>query len=417
MPAAANPAPFSSQPGDGLSLAQAVAVVYASALALVMLNAAPALEDDLRHVAHWSAAQVGALYFIELGMMALATFPAYAWRGRVSPVRVAQVGYALFTAGSLLSMVPAIGWGSYAAARALCGGGSGSLMILALSCAARARQPQRLFALITLAQLGSGAVVLALLPALSDGGRGLLGFFWLCVGLGLVGLLGARGLGSTVVGVTPAMATTPPAAAAAPAALPTAATRARSPALAWRLIGFVLAFNMVVGGIWAFVGEYAARTGLAPADLQRLLAQATLTGLAGAGLAYWLDRGPNRGTDRVQASGLGRHVAAASMVRLALCGVALGAVLLHLAQAPGLLALGCHVFSLGWNFGVPHILAAVAGQDPDGGTMPSVNLAFASGLAVGPLAAGALIGAWGPGGLLLPALLCLAFGAVLIRRL
>jgi predicted MFS family arabinose efflux permease len=71
------------------------------------------------------------------------------------------------------------------------------------------------------------------------------------------------------------------------------------------------------------------------------------------------------------------------------------------------------VFSLAWNFCVPYVFAAIAGQDTTGRLMAAANLAFAFGLALGPLFAGEVIGSRGLDALFPCTLAGLAVGAVL----
>lgn len=370
----------------GLDAMQAFAVLYATSIAVVMLNIEPAAEAYLRQDAQFSVMQVGAANFVELAMMGLATFPAYWWLGRIDSARVAKLAYVAYVAGNLLSSMLLSSFALYAAARALTGAAAGSLMILGMTAAARAGHPKRMFALVTLAQLASGAIILALMPALADGDRGLRGVFYFSALLGVAGLIWARPLASAG----------PAGAVAGP---PQAATAAVGPTTLMQSIGFVAVFNIVIGGLWAFVAEYALGLGDDQAQIGRILTLATVAGLAGAALA--LITGP--------------RWSPAAALRTGFTGLLLGAALLHAAATDDGFAVGCLLLSFSWNFSVPYVLATVAAKDRSGRSMSAANLAFAFGLAIGPLAAGWLIESMGLGALLPFAAAGLLLGALLMR--
>lgn len=372
---------------EGLDGATVISIVYATSIAIVMLNLAPTVEAYLRQDAHLSSGQVGAVFFIELAAMGLASFPAYAWLGRIDSVQVARCAYAVFMLGSVLSSFHLASFAHYAAARAITGAGSGTLMVLGMSTAARARNPDRMYALITFAQLGSGAVLLYLFSALAGGGRGLKDVFIASACLGALGLFAAGSLARS-----DRRESRPPRAAALPRSI------------GWRTtllaIVFAMAFNLVVGGMWTFVAEYAA-AGTTPAQVALVLTGATAAGLVGAASAFVIgDRWPRR---RLLIAGY--------------LGILLGSGLLEFARGPVGFTAGCSVLSLAWNFTVPYVFAAVAGQDRTGRLMSAANLAFAFGLALGPLFAGGVIESLGLDALFPCALAFLALGAVLAVRI
>ncbi len=375
-----------TDPAD-LGGAGVACIVLATSLAVVMLNVAPAAESHLRQWAHWSSGQVGVVFFVELAAMGLASTLAYAWLGRAHTPQVARFAYAVFILGSLISSGRSGSFGPYVAARAFTGAGAGTLMVLGMSLAARANSPVRLYAVITLAQLASGAALLALLSALDGGGRGLDSVFHISAGLGVLGFVAAGRL---------PRARTPESAQTHTGSLVGSAL--------WRMtllaVAFAMVFNVVVGGLWSFAAEYAG-AGAAPAQVARVMAWATAAGLAGAASAFLI------GSSRPR-----RH-----MLVLGYSGILLGAGLLQFARGPAGFAAGCGVLSLAWNFCVPYVFAAVAGQDPTGKLMPAANLAFALGLALGPLLAGAVIETSGIDALFPCALAALALGTVLTLRI
>lgn len=361
--------PFSPS-SRGLDAAQAGAVLYATSIAIVMLNVAPAVESHLRQEARMSIAQVGAVYFIELAAMGLASAPAQWWLGRVDKARVARLAFAAFLCGNLLSSIELVSFVPYAAARALTGVAAGTLMILGMTVAARAREPHRMFALITFVQLASGAALLALMPVLAGDGRGLRGLFQLSALFGLAGLVCAGGFSMAARSTVGVSAEASPADAAERRAMMAATALA-------------LAFNIVAGGLWAFAAEYAASLDISRLHTEQVLTAATAVGLAGAALAFALD---DRRAPRV-------------ILLLGLLGLLLGAGLMHASIDAAGFAAGCHVFSFSWNFCLPRLLSLAAARDRSGRTMATMNLGVAFGLAIGPLAAAAVIETLGLGAL------------------
>lgn len=361
---------------QGLSPAATGAIVLASCVAVSMLNVAPAAELQFQRDVHLSASQIGVLDFAELAAMGLATWPSYWWMGRGCEARVARWAYALFVAGSLGSILSLHFWPGLLLARLMTGAGAGTLMVLSMTLAARSRDPGRLFALVTVAQLASGAALLYAFPALAQAGRGLRGIFGLCTALGVMGMWTASAMASQPHHMSA------PQAQSMPGAPP-----------AWcvtlRVMGLVTGFNIVLGGLWAFVGEYAAQpsatlAGTPQAEPAAALAGATLAGMLGAGISYLVG------------GRWGHRAALLSGYLTVLAGVAW----LHAVPGASGFAVGADLLCLGWNFCVPQLLAAVAASDCTGRSMSTVNLAFALGLAIGPLLAGTLID-----GLGLPAVL------------
>lgn len=370
----------------GLAGATTASMVLATSVAVVMLNVAPAAETYLRQDAHLSSAQTGAVLFVELAAMGLASLPAYAWLGRADASRVARWAYAAFILGNVLSSAWIGSFALYAASRALAGAGAGTLMVLGMSMAARAGNPDRMYALITFVQLASGALMLWLLSALAGDGHGLNDVFLASVGLGMLGFVTAASLSRGGGGSAAPRTEVPP------------------PSVAWGptllAIAFAMVFNLVVGGLWAFSAEYAA-AGTTPASVAFVIAWATAAGLAGAAAAFLIGRAWTR-----------RRLLIAGYV-----GIVAGAGLLQFARGPAGFAAGCVVFSLAWNFCVPYVFAAVAGREPGGRLMPAASLAFAFGLALGPLLAGEAIATLGLDALFPCALAGLALGTVLTLRI
>jgi predicted MFS family arabinose efflux permease len=382
-------ADHSHQVSDGAELGTATvaAIVYAASIAIIMLNVAPAAEPYLRQVAHLSSAEVGVVFFVELAAMGLASIPAYMWLGRVDASRVARCAYAAFILGNVLSSVHVASFVLYTTARAVTGFGAGTLMVLGMSMAARTRNPDRMYALVTFGQLASGAVLLWLLSSLPRDSRGLHDLFHASAWLGVLGFMAAGPLSRAGDRDSPAARTRPPA-------------RSTPWATTLLAIAFAMVFNLVVGGLWSFAAEYAG-AGAEPGRVALVLAWATAAGLAGATSAFLI----------------GNSLTRRRMLVAGYFGIVLGSGLLQFARGPVGFAAGCCVFSLAWNFCVPYVFAAVAGQDPTGRLMSAANLAFAFGLALGPLLAGEVIESMGLDALFPCALSAIALGVVLTLRI
>lgn len=360
-----------------------IAIVYATSLATIALNVAPAMELQYRQETGLSVGQIGSIYFFELAAMGLATFPAYWWIGRIEGKRVAQCAYAVFIAGNVLSSWHVASFALLALDRATSGVGAGTLMVLGITAGARASNQNRSYALIALGQLASGALILYLLPALMTEGRGLGGVFWLSAGLGVLGLLMTRPFSAIAPSPRTRRALSP--------------TELKTLLLA---IAFALAFNIVVGGLWAFVGEYAASAGLPQARIAQVLTYSTAIGIGGVASAFTI----------------GDRFSRRALLLVGYLVIMLGVTILHFTHDDAGFMAGCGTLSFGWNFCVPYIFAAVAAQDATGRSLSSMNLAFAFGLAAGPLLAGAIIEFLGLDALAPCALASLALGTVLMLR-
>lgn len=375
--------PESGSPTD-LGGAQTMAIMLATSAAVIMLNVAPLVEPSLQRDAHLSASEAGAAFSVELAAMGLASLPAAAWIGRADAERVARWAYALFIAGSLLSSVAQASFAQYVSARIVTGIGAGTLMVLGMSLAARARNPDRLYALVTFVQLASGAALLAGLAALADAEHGLRNVFLVSTGLGILGISTA----SLFSRIGPA-----PIRPAPPAALAAGRNGVALP------LAFALVFNLVVGAVWPFAAAYAADTDAV--RLAQILAGATVAGLAGAALAFLVgNRLPHR-----------------PLLVAGYLGILLGAGLLHGARNPLGFAAGCCMLSLAWNFSVPYVFAAIAGRDKTGRLMGIASLAFAAGLASGPPLAGMVLDSLGLEALFPGVLAGVALGMVLTLRM
>lgn len=331
----------------------------------MVLGLAPGLEPLLRSELHWTAGEAGALFMTELGAMALASWAFEAARTRWPARRVLLFATAAWTAAQLLAALWLRQRGALLATRALSGLAAGALMLGVLEYAA-ARGTVRTLSHVVLAQIVSGAVLLAALPGVHALG-GLQAVFAAMAALGLPALL-------------------------APARLAPAGPADRAAGIVpgrwlagWRVGAAALVFNVAGGALWTYQTEFVPAALLTrPATAQavgQIVAWASLAGVAGA----------------LAAARAARHGGLRGWTLAGMAGMAAAAALL--ARCGGLagFAAACVLASVALNFTVPFLLAHGAPAADRPSTMAAVNAGFAAGLALGPALGGAVLDNAGPG--------------------
>ncbi|MDW3711266.1 MULTISPECIES: MFS transporter [unclassified Pseudomonas] len=369
----------------GLPRSRLLAIVLFAAIVPCVLMAAPAIATQYALQLGLGPAQIGQLFSAELAAMSLATLPAYLWQPRLDWRLVARGAALLFIVANLASA-----WVSafhpLMVLRVVSALAGGTLMVLCIASAAQSQDRDRVYGLWVMGQLVLGAIGLWLLPPLFAR----FGLQALYLGLALLMLLCLPLAGSFQ----------------AMAASTRAPVRERG-GLGWRALlalFAVLAFYVGLSGVWTFIGSIASAAAIDPASSGRILAIATLLGIAGAACAALIGRRWPRG----------------AMLLLGY-GLMAGAVLLLLDQ-PGLarFATAALVFKYTWTFALPFILACLADLDRDGRLMNTTNLLIGGGLALGPAIAGPLLeSSAGMRGVLLLSATCLllSFAALSASRL
>ncbi|MGY2251475.1 MFS transporter [Pseudomonas reactans] len=336
------------------------AIVLFAAITPTILMTAPAVAAQLAVQWQLSPAQIGDLFSVELGAMSLATLPAFWWLRCVNWRVAALAAAVLFIAANLLSTL-ADTYAQLLILRLFSALAGGSLMIICLASAATTANPSRVYGLWVMGQLVVGAVGLALLPGLFER-YGLQSGYLILAGMMALLLPLVRGF---------------PCAHVAPQAIRTPVTGTRVKAVLG--VAAVLAFYISLGGVWTFIGALGASAGISAQHSGKILAIATVMGIAGAACA----------------SLIGARLPRLSLL---LAGYALmaAAVLLLLGQ-PTLVrfALAALLFKFAWTFILPLILACLADLDHSGKLMNASNLVIGGGLAIGPAIAGRLIEASG----------------------
>ncbi|MBZ9557490.1 MFS transporter [Halomonas coralii] len=333
-----------------------VAIVAFAAIAPAVLMAAPAIAAQLAQQLQLGPVRIGNLFSAELGVMSLATLPAYWWLPRCGWRGVALLAGLVFIAGNIASTL-VDGYYGLMACRVVSALAGGTLMVLCISAASRLDNKDRVYGLWVLGQLVFGAVGLWLLPGLFER-YGLAVAYWLLAGCMTLCLPLVR-------------------------AFPRRPMTARRPADARSLprlvfvlgVLAVLCFYVGLSGVWTFIGGIAADAGLAPAASGEVLSLATLLGIVGAGCATLIG---NR-----------RWRPALLVVGYLLMIAAIG--LLYGTPAMPRFIVAALVFKFTWTFALPYILATLAELDDSGRLMSTINLVIGSGLALGPALAGRVI--------------------------
>lgn len=346
------------------SLRLATVVIF-SAIGPLVLLVAPALASRYIVELGLSTQQVGFLFTMELGAMAVATLPAYFMMKRLSWRRIALWAAVVFILGNLLTAVLLHGnqplYVLLLVVRFVSAFAEACLVLVCMGTAATLANTARAFGLWVSGQLVLAAVSLHFMPRLFEHG-GAASFFLLMAIVTtfcfpLVFSLPAQG---TVHDVRK------------PAAGDSGITAKAS-------LGMlaIFLFYLSLSGIWTFVGELATRHAIATTDSAGALATATLMGIVGALIATWVGhRGP-----RTLLVAFG----------FALMGSSLLGLLGDLTLMRYVIA-AC-VFKFAWTYTLPFLMTAISEHDHQGGRLVVLsNLAICGGLAIGPSFAARLLG-------------------------
>lgn len=319
-------------------------------------------------------AAAGWLFSVENAALAISTLAAAGPLARVSRVRAAVFG-AILVALSSVASAYTTSWELLLVLRCLSGVGAGITGAAGTAAAAASRDPDRVYAAVTVAWGLAGAAEPTVIP-----------YFTVP--------LGAKG-GFLCIAAAALLAM--PLFRALPA--PREAPEERSSLLAApnRMLALVamaglFIFEVGQGGVWMFVAQIGESTGLDEYQVGNVITGTSLAGLIGGVLATWL--GGRFGRKWPIVIGLGLNVTAA-------VGIA------FTEQSSTYVA-----FNFLWNaayyFVVPYLMGAMAAMDDLGRWVVASDGAWTLGDAVGPAAAGNLV-EWGGNPLL--AMLAL-FGGV-----
>ncbi|MFI7495551.1 MFS transporter [Kocuria sp. M4R2S49] len=342
--------------------------VYSAVLYTVLLTA-PVVAGKLTEQFALTPVQVGGLFSAELGAFSLATIPAYLWLKRLNLRTATYLFTAVVVLGNLVSgFIDDFGW--LVAARVITSLAAGSITVILLTLSGRTSNPSRAFGLFVVFQLAMGALILAVFPALYAG-TGVAAIYWTLAGLAALCVLVVPQIdGEALRGSAPAPADS--------------RTRTRPP-IAQYITGLaaVLLFYIALSGVWAFMAQISAGSGIDLSATSLVLSVATVAGIASALLATVLGDTPRRRL----------------YLRMGYLGMALSVALLF--GAPGLLrfAVAAVIFKFAWTLILPYLLSTLSDL---GGSqvMNTTNLMIGTGFAIGPIVSGTLVQAGGFSGML-----------------
>jgi predicted MFS family arabinose efflux permease len=353
-----------------------LAVMVGSSVGALGIDIAPqmlaAIEDELRR----GELSAGLAVSTELGAMAAASILFARRVARGSRARFALVGTVLVVvAQSVAGGVSA--YAALLATRLVAGLGAGLLVAGAMAAAAGARDPERLFAQVTLVRVLFGAAVLTVLP-------------WVRASYGLPAMFAA--LAMLALLAAPLLRSLP-----APAHPASAAATGRAPnrGLAVPALAAVLLTALGQGAVWSFNEQLGLAIGLSSQQMGVVLGGTTLVGLAGAGLA----------------AALGTRRGRTGPLVLGLLGIIASTVLLVQTQDLILFIAADAVWAFFCFFTLPYLSGLLAALDRQGQWSATGAGVSAIGVALGPAVGGALVAASSYGALT-GIVLCGGFGAL-----
>jgi predicted MFS family arabinose efflux permease len=332
------------------------ALVAAHMVGLVGNYVSPLMVGALMDGLGFDEAGAGALASAEYFSLALAALTAANIVARHSRARLALAGAALAFGCHLVAAFTA----SYAvifATRVLAGLGEGVVLAAGNAAAAGTRDPDRVFASITIAGGLGGAALLTGLP-------------FVTVPYGTVGAFFALAVLTLLVG--PLLSWLPPPGTAEP-------TQPRA-SVSNRALGMLglLAFGLLASGqsaVWAFAERLALGAGLTIEGAGQVLGATSLIGLAGAGLAAWL----------------GTRAGRVFPVIVGVLGQIVSAVILINAPTPVVFAVAALIWGGSFFFSVPYLMGTMATLDARGQWTAAAAGAEAIGASFGPVIAGFLV--------------------------
>lgn len=333
-------------------------IVFFSSVISTVLLMAPAIAGQLQTQLGLGPTQTGDLFAVELGAMSLASLPALFWIKRLN-LRTTSLGIGLaFIVGNIVSGF-VTNYELLVVVRGLTSLAGGSLMVLAMTLAARAANRERVYGLWTAGQIAFGALGLAVFPGYFES-FGVTVVYWTMAVLMMVALPLLRFLPSH--GLTP---------------VKTAEGNAPKMNLPKTLMGLTgcLVFYIGLSAVWTFLGGIAESANVGPQSLGAILSVATIVGVVGS-IAATLVGG--RKSRRVLLAG--GHL-----------GMLIAVVLLLGASSVLQLGVAAIIFKFAWPWTLPFLLSTLADLDRAGRASNLSNLFIGGGFAIGPFIAGRLV--------------------------
>lgn len=353
--AQAAPASIASDKGTYTYITVFSAVLY------TVLLIAPVIAGKLIEQFALTPVQVGTLFSLELGAFSLATVPAYLWLRRMNLRTASYLFTAVVIAGNVVSGF-LDDFGLLMIARVMTSLAAGSITVIILTLSGKTSNPSRAFGIFVVFQLAMGALILAVFPALFAS-AGVAAIYWTLAGLAVLCLLVVNRIDGE------ALRTAAPVSAGAGA-------RERVPVLkAAAGLAAVLLFYVALSGVWSFIAQIPAGSGIDLSATSLVLSVATVAGILSALVATALGETPRRRLYLVAGY----------------AGMAVSIVLLFGAPALIRFAIAAVIFKFAWTFILPYLLSTLSSLSSGGHLMNTTNLMIGTGFSIGPIVSGALI--------------------------
>lgn len=344
------------------------AIFIFAAIGPFILLSAPVIAQQVAVEWQLSPSQVGTFFFVELGVMSLATIPAFFWAKKVNFKQVALISALVFILGNLFSIF-AQSFDMLLLARAITALGGGSLMIITMTSCSLTSHPDRTYGLWILGQVILGALALFFLPQFFPLG-GLKIAFGFMILVALIALPFHRYFADFILEKKTEVI---------------ASVDTKNKVLGILSVVATLIFYIAIGGVWTFISSIGTQAKIDIHFVNSILAISTIVGILGCFLPSIVGGKINRKFALI----FGYGVFFASLMFL----------FNQISNSDFVFAVIAFKFT--WMFTIPFILATVGSLDSTGKLMNSVNLAIGAGLALGPVIAGKIIESTGDFNLLI----------------
>jgi predicted MFS family arabinose efflux permease len=330
-----------------------------SAVLYTVLLIAPVIAGKLVEQFGLTPVQVGTLFSLELGAFSLATVPAYLWLRRMNLRTASYLFAAIVIAGNVVSGFMD-DFGLLVAARVVTSLAAGSITVIILTLSGKTGNPSRAFGIFVVFQLAMGALILAVFPALFAS-TGVAAIYWTLAGLAGLCLLVVNRIDGEVLRKSTAVA---------------ASDTKRVPVFrAAAGMAAVLLFYVALSGVWSFIAQISAGSGIDLSATSLILSLATVAGIPSALVATTLGDSPRR-----------RLYLLAGYI-----GMAMSIALLIGTPALVRFAFAAVIFKFAWTFILPYLLSTLSDLSNGGHLMNTTNLMIGGGFSIGPIVSGALI--------------------------
>jgi predicted MFS family arabinose efflux permease len=338
----------------------AAAVVWLSMLGALVVNIQPMFLGAISEVYGFDAAQLGFISGAELGGGCIASLLALYWFPRLNLSKLISVALVVSVVGNLVTPM-ATTYTSLLIVR-FCTAlfGTGVLYAIILGVIGQMQNPEKLFASAIILQVVSVAVFMLLTPELISEG--------------------------SMTGVTLLMAALMASGFYAKNYLVIVSHKASDHAaskslglLLWGLPGLALlglvAFDVGISSIWAFVERLGGEAGLSMDDSGLALAAGSGIGVLGAFFAAYL----------------GMRWGRLKPFTASILGLLIACLMFMEASTWFSYMLAVGLLNLFWNFALPYLLGSIALFDKTGRLMVLIPAAQSAGFAIGPMVAGLFI--------------------------